>query len=82
VYQDFYNYKSGVYVYTYGSVVGGHAVKIVGWGVTTAGQNYWIVANSWGTSWGESGYFQIEQGQCGIDTDAIAGIPDLTRFYF
>jgi cathepsin B len=41
VYQDFMSYKSGVYVHTYGGVVGGHAVKMVGWGVSGA-HNYWI----------------------------------------
>merc|ERR1719491_1247010 len=72
VYQDFFAYKSGIYVHTSGGVAGGHAVKIIGWG-NQAGTNYWIVANSWGASWGMSGFFWIEFGQCGIDTDAYAG---------
>ena len=50
------SYKSGVYIHTSGSVEGGHAVKIVGWG-TSGSQDYWIVANSWGPNWGLSGYF-------------------------
>jgi cathepsin B len=33
VYSDFLEYKSGVYQHTTGSFLGGHAVKIVGWGV-------------------------------------------------
>ena len=32
VYEDFYNYKSGIYSYVSGSLLGGHAVKIIGWG--------------------------------------------------
>ena len=32
VYQDFMQYKSGVYKHTSGSMLGGHAIKIVGWG--------------------------------------------------
>jgi cathepsin B len=79
VYQDFMYYKSGIYVYKSGVQVGGHAVKIIGWGVTTAGQKYWIVANSWATTWGEQGFFRIQQGQCGIDADGIAGLADTTR---
>jgi len=79
VYQDFMYYKSGIYVYTSGVSIGGHAVKIVGWGVTSTGQKYWIVANSWGTTWGETGFFRIQEGQCGIDTGAIAGLADTTR---
>jgi cathepsin B len=72
VYQDFMSYSSGVYVHKTGSELGGHAVKIIGWGVSGT-QNYWIVANSWGTDWGLDGFFWIAQGQCGIDSDAIAG---------
>ena len=72
VYEDFYSYTSGVYTHTTGGEVGGHAVKIIGWG-NQKGTNYWIVANSWGASWGMSGFFWIAFGQCGIDSDAIAG---------
>ena len=42
-----------------GVQLGGHAVKIVGWGHEGT-QFYWIVQNSWGPSWGENGYFRIE----------------------
>merc|ERR1711974_280195 len=38
--------------------MGGHAVKIVGWGKQVS-EFYWIVQNSWGPGWGESGYFRI-----------------------
>jgi len=51
VYQDFMSYKSGIYEHTSGKELGGHAVKIVGWGVQN-GTEYWIVANSWGATWG------------------------------
>ena len=37
------------------------------------GKNYWIVQNSWGPEWGESGYFRIKMGQCVIDNDAYGG---------
>lgn len=51
VYSDFMNYKSGVYKHTTGSLEGGHAVKILGWGVEN-GEDYWLVANSWSPAWG------------------------------
>lgn len=64
VYEDFYSYTSGVYEHTSGSYRGGHAVTIVGY--DDSGQ-YWIVKNSWGTGWGEDGYFRIKYGECEID---------------
>jgi cathepsin B len=66
VYEDFFAYKSGVYHHVSGGVAGGHAVKILGWGVES-GVNYWLCANSWGTGWGLSGFFKIKQGDSGID---------------
>lgn len=56
VYADFYNYRSGVYSYVSGAYQGGHAILIVGY--DDAG-GYFVVKNSWGGGWGESGYFRI-----------------------
>lgn len=69
VYQDFYAYGSGVYRHSTGSVVGGHCVSIVGF---DDGAQCWICKNSWGSGWGESGFFRIGYGQCGIDAEAWA----------
>jgi len=45
-----------------------HAVLLIGFD-TTSSPPSWIVKNSWGTTWGVQGYFQIEyaQGLCGIN---------------
>lgn len=62
VYSDFYYYyKSGVYSYTSGNYVGSHAILIVGYEDNSAypGGGYFRVKNSWGTSWGEAGFFRI-----------------------
>ena len=74
VYADFLTYKSGVYHHTSGSMLGGHAVKMLGWGVD-AGTPYWIVANSWNPDWGNQGYFLIRRGhdECGIESEVVAG---------
>jgi cathepsin B len=76
VYQDFMSYTSGVYIHTSGGVLGGHAVKLIGWGVSGS-QNYWICANSWNTNWGLQGFFWIGFGQCGIDSQGVAGSPSV-----
>ena len=60
VYADFFNYRTGVYTYVSGSYQGGHAILIVGY---NDGGGYFIVKNSWGTGWGESGYFRIAYSQ-------------------
>jgi KDEL-tailed cysteine endopeptidase len=68
---SFQTYSSGVYN-TCGTNLD-HAVLIVGYGSTSTGVDYWIVKNSWGTSWGEKGYVLIERdmtsslGVCGIN---------------
>ena len=56
VYNDFYNYSGGIYSYTSGGYLGGHAVLLIGY---NDDEDYFIVKNSWGTWWGESGYFRI-----------------------
>uniref|UniRef100_A0A1I7TW37 Pept_C1 domain-containing protein n=2 Tax=Caenorhabditis tropicalis TaxID=1561998 RepID=A0A1I7TW37_9PELO len=80
VYADFYQYKSGIYHHVAGQALGGHAVKILGWGVEK-GTPYWLAANSWNVNWGENGYFRILRGvdECGIESAVVAGIPDLKR---
>ncbi|XP_066569398.1 cathepsin B-like [Amia ocellicauda] len=78
VYEDFLMYKSGVYRHVTGSAVGGHAIKILGWGEEN-GTPYWLAANSWNTDWGEDGFFRFLRGQnhCGIESQIVAGIPKL-----
>jgi len=76
VYQDFLTYKTGVYHHVSGSMLGGHAVKIIGWGIDN-GVKYWTVANSWNEDWGNQGFFNIRLGgnECGIEGGIVAGIP-------
>ena len=69
VYEDFYLYSKGIYSYVKGEFLGGHAIAIVGYDST---QEFWICKNSWGDDWGESGFFRIAYGQCGIEADVYA----------
>ncbi|KAK4282654.1 hypothetical protein QN277_014004 [Acacia crassicarpa] len=77
VYEDFAHYKSGVYKHITGSVMGGHAVKLIGWGTSDDGEDYWLLANQWNRSWGDDGYFKIRRGtnECGIEEEVVAGMP-------
>ena len=77
VYEDFMHYKSGVYKFTHGKKLGGHAIRVVGWG-KDADVSYWIAANSWGPSWGETGFFRIAFGECLFDANGYAGLADVT----
>ncbi|OAY81147.1 Cathepsin B, partial [Ananas comosus] len=77
VYEDFAHYKSGVYKHVTGDVMGGHAVKLIGWGTSDKGEDYWLLANQWNRGWGDDGYFKIARGtnECGIEEDVVAGLP-------
>ena len=74
VYEDFETYSSGVYQHVTGDYLGGHAIKLIGWG-TDNGVDYWTCMNSWNSAWGEGGTFRIKRGtdECGIEDDVVAG---------
>jgi len=64
VYNSFYYYKTGVYEkLASDSYQGLHAVQRIGWGEDANGRDFWICKNSWGTSWGDQGYFKIYADQ-------------------
>lgn len=74
--RDFQLYKSGVFTGKCGTNLD-HGVLVVGYG-TENKQDYYLVKNSWGESWGENGYIKLArgpqynngQGQCGILLEA------------
>jgi len=56
----FQNYQSGVMDDASCGTWIDHAVLAVGWGNDSAsGKDYWLVKNSWNTSWGDEGYIKI-----------------------
>ncbi|CDW52255.1 CathepsinC exc and Peptidase C1 domain containing protein [Trichuris trichiura] len=90
VFDDFLHYKGGIYHHTKLKdtmnwprkwnpyEITNHAVVIVGYGVDDqTDMDYWIVKNSWGTHWGEDGYFRIRRGvdECGIESSAFEATP-------
>jgi C1A family cysteine protease len=84
---EFFVYQSGVYhcggaSYSqqnprYANLDAYHSIRLLGWGTTIDSrtqkvENYWIAANSWGTGWGDKGYFHIRFGECEIEETIIA----------
>jgi len=68
-------YKSGVITGTSCGHNLDHAVAVVGLGTDSDGIDYYIVRNSWGSSWGDNGYVKLAVeagvGVCGIQKQAL-----------
>lgn len=68
LYEDFFIYSSGVYEHIAGEQLDVHSARVIGYGIEK-GVPYWLCVNSWGTEWGENGYFKIKRGEneCNIE---------------
>ena len=54
-------YTGGIFCDTTGDIQVVHAVSVVGYGEENENK-YWLVRNSWGTHWGEQGFFRVCRG--------------------
>nr|XP_018911502.1 PREDICTED: cathepsin B-like cysteine proteinase 3 [Bemisia tabaci] len=81
VMNDFFSYKSGVYEPSKDAeFVGGHAVKLIGWGVEKK-VPYWLIMNSWNEYWGDHGLVKMRRNHPGIklEEECWAAVPDTKR---
>ena len=70
--REFQLYKSGVFTGACGTTLD-HGVLAVGYG-SENGSDYYLVKNSWGTSWGSSGYIKLARGSAYNGGDGQCGI--------
>eukprot|EP00823_Brevimastigomonas_motovehiculus_P003554 TRINITY_DN2183_c0_g1_i1.p1 TRINITY_DN2183_c0_g1~~TRINITY_DN2183_c0_g1_i1.p1 ORF type:complete len:735 (+),score=239.45 TRINITY_DN2183_c0_g1_i1:167-2371(+) len=76
---SFANYSGGIYDYKKTDILVDHTVEIAGWGQEN-GVDYWIGRNSWGSWWGEEGWFYITKGKNTLFIETLCGfgVPSLT----
>jgi len=75
------NYKGGIYSEHVRFPLINHEISVVGYGIDENGTEYWIGRNSWGTYWGEYGFFKMQmyEDNLGIETNCIAATPSETK---
>lgn len=75
---DLMDYSGGIFHDKTGEMQIRHAVEVVGWGTTKDGVKYWIVRNSWGTYWGENGFYRIVRGinNLNLENNCMWGVPE------
>ena len=75
----FEDYHGGIYEDRSGTTAIGHAISVVGWGVEN-GVKFWIARNSWGTYWGEEGWFRIVRGVNNLGIEQDCQVRSSSRF--
>ena len=75
-------YKGGIYREANTPTHANHIISLVGYGVDEeTGEEYWVGRNSWGTYWGEMGFFRIlmHKDNLGVENDCHGGIPSFEK---
>jgi cathepsin X len=76
------DYAGGIFVDNDGKPLGGHEIALVGFGHDDEqDMDYWIGRNSWGTYWGDNGFFRIRMGHddLSIEEQCDWGVPYLDK---
>ena len=82
--EAFASYKGGVFSDPGACVEGEKSVKYVvlsGWGEEN-GVQYWIGRNSWGTYWGEDGWFRVKVGDMGVTQECHWATPEKPKYRY
>jgi cathepsin X len=76
----FESYTGGIFVDSTNSSDLNHEISVLGWGVDPKVGEYWVGRNSWGTYWGEDGFFKIKMhsNNLGIESDCNWAEPKAT----
>ena len=75
-----HNYFGGIYSEVIKFPLINHEISVIGYGIEN-GVEYWIGRNSWGTYWGEMGFFQMQMytNNLEIEKDCLAGTVTFTK---
>ena len=76
---EFEKYSGGIFRDTTNCTEMDHEISIAGYGTDKVHGDYWIGRNSWGTYWGENGWFKLSKGSnnLGVETDCVWATPKL-----
>ncbi len=79
----FEDYSGGIFEEEKILATSNHVISILGFGKTADGEEYWVGRNSWGTYWGEQGFFRIKMHKhnLGVERNCNWAVPIIPEGY-